>query len=202
MDELKISQEKFKQKNKFNEYMNMSRASYIKKDYESARNHIAEALKIFPSDLDARELAADILWALGKTSLASNEYKAIYDKDNTRIIAEKKYAKTVLALYDKKLKEQSIENLLSDKKKENKQQTGMSSYILALILPGLPQILSGKTVKGIIILTIYMLLSVITLATINVEDIFQDRMFSDLKIWFLFIIIIYGLIDIAVTSRK
>lgn len=202
MDELRISQEKFKQKNKFNEYMNMSRASYIKKDYESARNHIAEALKIFPSDLDARELAADILWALGKTSLASSEYKAIYDKDNTRIIAEKKYAKTVLALYDKKLKEQSIDNLLSGKKKENKQHMSVSNYITALILPGLPQILSGETIKGIIILTIYILLTVITLATINIKQITPNTMFNDPKTWCLFIIIIYGLIDIAITSKK
>ena len=199
MDELTVNQEQHTKDNKFNKYVNMSRASYNKKDYESARKHITSALEIFPDNLDARELNADILLASGETNLASSEYKAIYDRDKTRTQTEKKYAETVLALYNQE-QEPKLKVLLPPS--INKTPLRVGIYIMSFFVPGLTQILLGQRFKGVTIITINILLIYINL---KIKGFFYENQNVSLNnptIWCLSAIIIYAIIDGIISKNK
>lgn len=199
MDELTVNQKQYTKDNKFKEYVNMSRASYSKKDYESARKHITDALNIFPDNLDARELNADILLASGETNLASSEYKAIYDRDKTRTQTEKKYAETVLALYNQE-QEPKLKDLLPPS--INKTPLSVGIYIISFFVPGLTQILLGQRFKGVTIIIISILLMYINFKKKAFFSENQNLSFNTPVIWCLFALIIYAIIDGIISKNK
>jgi len=171
---LKSQQEEYKKKLKFNENLTRAKACFINKDYVSSSEFLQKALEINPKDLEARELAADILCLNGKMKEAGREYKAIYDADNTRVQAEEKFAKTVLSIYNSEEKVRQMEKMLhgesvSDEKKN------VYTIFLGAIIPGLGRIMYEHYMYGIIIFMGYL---VFMGMSINQLDLSRDGVLS------------------------
>jgi len=200
MDEqIKSSNEAYKNKIKFNEYLKMSQAAFANKNYDISAENIKKALEIFPDNLDAREIAADILWIKGNVSSASLEYKSIFDSDNTRIKVEEKYAKTVLSLYDKKQKIQSMEDLLNKKEKINN-KTSTGKVFLSAIIPGLSAMLDENFVKGIIIFLLYFAFIGMAIKGTNSSDF--SEIFKSFYFYLAIIIWFYSFVDAIIQYKK
>ena len=200
MDEqIKSSNEAYKNKIKFNEYLKMSQAAFVNKNYEMSAENIKKALEIFPNNLDAREIAADILWVKGNVSTASLEYKFIFDSDNTRIKVEEKYAKTILSLYNEKQKIQSIEDLLNNKEKGNK-KTSAGKIFLSALIPGLSAMLDEHFIKGIMIFLLYFVF--VGMATKGITSDNSSEIFKSPFFYLASIIWLYSFVDTIIQYKK
>ena len=166
---LKIQQEEFQNRKKFNEALQRAKACFVNKDYKSTSGFLSEALKLNPKDLDARELAADILLLNGKVSEAGKEYKAIYDEDNTRGNCEEKYAKCVLQVFNTEQKLKDMEAIMHGEVPKNSKKDGYSIFLSCLI-PGLGRIINEDFWIGAIVFIIYLVLIGIA---INATDLRQ-----------------------------
>lgn len=147
-----------KEKNEFEKLMTSAHIYRMRGDYLQARRQIRLALDMRPNDLDAREFAADLLFAAGKIEAACEEYKSIYNDDNTRTAAEEKFAKATLQIAEGKRQKDLLKMMADDpvafKAHQLKYSTGKKSVIIAIILslaPGFGQIYCEKVVRGIIL---------------------------------------------------
>ena len=169
---LKLQQAEFQNKQKFNEAMRRAKACWTNKDYQSAGKFLTEALTLYPKDLDAREMAADILLLNGKVKEAGREYKAIYDEDNTRGYCEEKYAKCVLQAYNSEEKIRQMEAELHGEAPKSDKTNGYMTFLSCLI-PGLGRIINEDFLIGAIIFVLY--LTFIGIA-VNATDVSEGIM--------------------------
>ena len=151
---LKAQQDLFQKKRKFNEALTRAKACFTNKDYPNAGKNLQEALALFPKDLDARELAADILLLNGKVKEAGKEYKAIYDEDNTRGKCEEKYAKCVLQQFNTEEKLRQMEAVLHGEAPKEKKNSYMT--FLGCIIPGLGRIINEDYLIGSIVFVLWL----------------------------------------------
>lgn len=173
-ENLKKEQDEFQKKRKFAEYMNMAKASFANKDYAAASSHLKEALSLYPKDPDARELAADILLINGKVKEAGDEYKAIYDEDNTRGKCEEKYAKCILQVFNSEEKLRHIEAVLHGEEPKDDRKSPYMTF-LGCIVPGLGRIINEDYLIGAVIFIFYLIF--IGMA-INAVDVTREGMFA------------------------
>lgn len=118
-------------------------------DYEQAEQCINQALQIKPNDLEAREFAADLLFARGELEQAAQQYKSIYEQDKTRSTTEEKYARTIVQIAEGKRQQELLREMLENPRKF---QTPTRSPVVAAVLsgiPGLGHIYCNQYYKGI-----------------------------------------------------
>lgn len=134
----------------FDRALTSAQVSRMRGDYDEAARYIAQALEIDKANPDARELAADILFAKGKPEKAAAEYKRLFDEDQTRTSAEAKYAKAMLQIAEEK-RQQELMRQMIENPGQFKPASPRSPWIAAAIsiAPGFGHIYCGQYTKGI-----------------------------------------------------
>ncbi|MCE5322506.1 tetratricopeptide repeat protein [bacterium] len=147
-----------KQQAEFDRLMTAAHVHRRRGDYDEAERTIKQALEISPDDLDAREFAADMLFARGKLEEAVEAYKAIMSADKSRASAEEKYAKTILQIAEGKRQQDLLKDMLENPKKYRSRQPARSPAVAAIlsIAPGFGQIYNGQFVRGVVIFVVTM----------------------------------------------
>ena len=171
---LKKQQDEYQKKRKFTDLMTRAKACFVNKDYVSCSEYLKEALSINPDDLDARELAADILLLNGKIKEAGKEYKAIYDADNTRGNCEEKYAKCVLQVYNSEEKIRQMEAMMHGETPKSDRNSGYMIF-LGCIIPGLGRVINEDYLIGALVFVLYLIFIGIAINSVNIatESIFS-----------------------------
>jgi len=168
-NDLKTQQEEFKKKRQFTEAMQRARAGFANKDYKACGVYLQEALSLYPKDLDARELGADILLLNGKVKEAGKEYKAIYDEDNTRGKCEEKYAKCILAVFNSEQKLREMEAIMHGEPIERDKKSGYMTFLSCLI-PGLGRIINEDYLIGIVVFVVYLIFIGMSVNSLNITS--------------------------------
>ena len=120
-------------------------------DYAQAEQTIRQALEIDPSDAEALEFAADMLFARGELEKAAEQYKLIAEQDKSRSSAEEKYATAVLQIAEGKRQQDLLREMLENPAKF---RTPARSPLLATLIsaaPGFGHLYCGKLAKGIVL---------------------------------------------------
>lgn len=119
MDSSQASQniELSKKQSEFDKLMTAATVFRRRGDYAHATEFVSKALEMFPDDLDAREFAADMIYAHGDINRASEHYKAILEIDSTRASVEVKYAKAVLELAEAERQRDLVKGMLENPSK-------------------------------------------------------------------------------------
>jgi tetratricopeptide (TPR) repeat protein len=139
----------------FDRLMNLARINRMRGEYKLAGDSVELALEVIPDDPEAREFAADILYATGKWQEAADAYKAIYEQDPSRTTAEEKYAKVLLQLAEGKRQQDLLKDLLENP--QSAQHVPDRSPAVAAVLSGIPgfgHVYCGQVVKGVVIMAI------------------------------------------------
>ena len=135
--------------------MHLAHVNRMRGDYAQAAVQIKQALELRPDDLDAREFAADILFARGELEKAAEHYKAIHEADPSRASAEEKFAKATLQIAEGKRQKDLLRMMIEDPTAFRSQyQPPPRRPVVAAILsgiPGLGHVYCGQLVKGIVI---------------------------------------------------
>ena len=120
-------------------------------EYSQAEQTIREALDISPSDTEAREFAADMLFARGELEEAAEEYKRISEQDESRPSAEEKYATAILQIAEGKRQQELLKEMLENPAKFR--APARSPLLAALIstAPGFGHLYCGQLVKGVVL---------------------------------------------------
>jgi tetratricopeptide (TPR) repeat protein len=140
------------------EYERLTRAAHVSRvrgDYAQAALEIKRVLELRPDDLEAREFAADILFARGELEKAAEHYRTISEADPSRASAEEKFAKATLQIAEVKRQKDLLRQMIEDPTAFRSQyQPPPRSPIAAAVLsgiPGLGHVYCGQVVKGIVI---------------------------------------------------
>lgn len=206
--------DELKKKSEFDRLLTSARVYRMRGDYTQARHLIRQALDMYPADLDAREFAADLLYAAGKLEAAAEEYKSIFDEDNKRVLAEEKFAKATLQIAEGKRQQELLKQMADDPAAFRAQHTvpgyANKSTLMAIILssaPGFGQIYCGKLVKGISIFIGCVLSWLLFLATrpntTNAQDFLREiSSTAVLSICIAIMLQVYALVDAVVLVEK
>jgi tetratricopeptide (TPR) repeat protein len=140
------------------EFDRLFRAAHVSRtrgDYEQAERLIGQALDLRPGDSEAREFAADLLFARGELEKAAEEYKSIYDADPSRTSAEEKFAKATVQIAEGKRQKDLLRLMIEDPGafRSTYELPPRSPLLAALLsgIPGLGHVYCGQTVKGIVL---------------------------------------------------
>ncbi len=142
----------------FDRLMSLAHINRMRGEYKQADELVRQALDIVPGDLDARELAADLLYARGDWSQAAEAYKSIYQEDGSRTKAEEKYAKVLLQIAEGQRQQDLLQNLLEHP--ESAWRLPERSPAIAALLSGIPgfgHVYCGQAIKGVVIMLVTML---------------------------------------------
>ncbi|MFQ3548357.1 MAG: hypothetical protein SNJ70_01230 [Armatimonadota bacterium] len=136
------------------------RSAYINKqrsNYDLASLDIEKALEIDPNNLEAQEFAADLLVAKWHLKEARDIYKAIIEKDPSRVTAEEKYAKIVLMIAEgERQRELLKEKILHPQKRQEIKRNTSIAFLLS-VAPGFGHVYLNNFKKGAMIFCAAML---------------------------------------------
>lgn len=158
--------------------MTAARVYRRRDDYAAATEAVRQALQILPNDLDAREFAADMIYAHGDLQKAIDYYKAILETDPKRASAETKYAKVVLELAEEHRQRELVQQMLENPAKSQVMRKNPAVAALLSIAPGFGHIYCGLYAVGIALFCGWMLAWMLFLWTL--EDSVGGHMTSRL----------------------
>jgi len=119
-------------------------------DYAHATISVKQALALFPDSIDAREFAADMLYAHGDVKRASEHYKAILEAEPGRASAEAKYAKAILELAEADRQRELVKEMLENPAKRPAiPPRNPTVAALLSIAPGFGHIYCGQYLMGV-----------------------------------------------------
>jgi len=122
-------------------------------DYARATESVRQALAIFPDDLDAREFAADMIFAHGDVRKALEHYKAILEIEPGRASVEAKYAKAVLELAEADRQRALVREMLENPmKRPHAPPRNPAIAAMLSIAPGFGHVYVGRYLTGIVLL--------------------------------------------------
>ncbi len=138
----------------FDRLMNLAHINRRRGEYKQANALLGLAFELIPGSLEARELAADLLYAAGKWPEAAEAYKTIFQEDSSRTAAEEKYAKVLLQIAEGNRQQELIKDMLEHP--EMHRLPDRSPWAAALLsgLPGFGHVYCGQVVKGVVLLLI------------------------------------------------
>lgn len=143
-----LDKEHLKKQMDFDRCMSLANGFRAKGDYKQAEQKVIEALALFPENLDAREFAADILFARGELEKAAEHYKNMFSPENPRPSAEEKYGKVVIQIAEAKRQRMLLEQMLENPAKFRKQTANPYLAAVLSLAPGFGHIYAGKLKKG------------------------------------------------------
>lgn len=138
-----------RRKEEFEYHLRAARIHRTRGDYAAAQSEIDRALQIRPDDAEAREFAADILFARGEWEQAAQAYKEIYEQDHSRTSAEEKYARVTVQLAEGTRQRELLKEMLEH---PSRFRLPARSPLVAAILsgiPGLGHVYVGQFIKGV-----------------------------------------------------
>lgn len=138
----------------FDRLMNLARLNRMRGEYKQAHEQLSQAFELFPEDLDAREFAADLLYAHGKWPESAQAYKEILEDDNTRAAVEEKYAKVLLQIAEGLRQQDMIKDMLEHPQAYSLPDRSPGIAALLAGIPGLGHVYCGEAIKGGVILAI------------------------------------------------
>lgn len=135
----------------FDRFMTSARLYLRRGEMAKAGEAVVGALELRPNDLDARELAADLVLASGDLEKAAARYKELFSPEHPRPTAEEKYARTILQIAEEKYQKEMLLQMVNSPRQFT---VGGKSPVLAAIAsigPGFGQIYLGKLVRGVVL---------------------------------------------------
>ena len=197
----------------FERLLTTARINRRRGDYAAAFQGVAAALDLFPSDLDAREMAADLFFARGELRKAADAYAEILKEDKSRASAEENFAKVTLQLAEADRQRRLLQDML-----EHPEARGVPprSPLAAAVLsgiPGLGHIYCGEVVKGLVLFGISAISWLLFFALRPAVDFYPPEMrikmfvqqISALAVLFLIlamIVQVYAIVNAAVVAEK
>ncbi len=195
----------------FDRHMTAAHVARRRGDYDQAAQSVVEAMRIRPDDPDARELAADILYARGDIEKAAAEYKIIFEADNTRASAEEKFAKATIELAEQKRQKDLMQLMIDDPEafRRSYLPTQRSPWIAALLsgFPGLGHVYCGKYIRGSIVFVASFLCWWLFL-TLRPQGVPTTQFFTDLSAGAVFFLSagvavhLFAIIDAAAIAER
>jgi len=160
-----------------------------------------------PADPGAWELLGDIHASRGELKEASESYQAALKLAPGRVAAETKFGRTTLALAERKRQEQigvayasSKTSLIRHGRGQEERRSGAWMAVGSALFPGLGQLLGGQTIKGAIIIGIYL----IGLGCLALQSHGAKQFYVSTEFWVISAILtldwVYAVADAAVTS--
>lgn len=176
-------------------------------DYPQATQTIKQALQLRPADMDAREFAADMLYAHGEVEKAAEYYKNILAEDSTRTSAEEKYAKAVLDIAEGKRQKDLLKMMIENPTQFHTTEKSATLAVIISAAPGFGQIYCGQYLRGMVLLGAWLLalvLFILTLGSSSVNGQLLNRITPSSLIFMCIagMIHIYTLVDAAVQAEK
>jgi TM2 domain-containing membrane protein YozV len=137
-------------KMQFDRLMTSARV-YIKRgEMGKAGEAVVQALELRPGDLDARELAADMVLASGDVEKAAAHYKVLFSPERPRPSAEEKYAKAILQIAEEQYQREQLAQMLANPTKAAGPPRSPLLAAIASIGPGFGQMYLGNFRRGVI----------------------------------------------------
>jgi|YNPNPStandDraft_1061719.scaffolds.fasta_scaffold00004_18 tetratricopeptide (TPR) repeat protein len=135
----------------FDKLLTAARVFRNRGDYAKAAELVTKMLEMRPHDLDAREFAADILFARGEWEKAAAAYKAIYSEDPSRTRAEEKYAKATIQFAEGTRQKELLKYVVDHPAEPKVLERNPLLALLVSLAPGFGQVYCGQFVKGIVL---------------------------------------------------
>ena len=147
-----LNADKIRAQVEFDRLMVAARAQKMRGDLLEAEKALLKALAIRFDDLNARELAADILFERGDFEKAAKHYKSLYSTERPRPSAEAGYARCVLKIAEIAQKREELLNPMNAQTAAfvPERRTPVVAAILSMI-PGLGHVYCGQFTKAILI---------------------------------------------------
>lgn len=149
--------DQIKRQAEFDRLMTAAHVHRRRGDYAQAAASIKAALAMDPDSLDAREFAADMLFAHGDLEKAADEYKRISEQDKSRASTEQKYATAILQIAEGKRQQGLLKEMIEN---PSKTSTPARNPVIAALLsgfPGLGHVYCYQIVKGVVLCVVTML---------------------------------------------
>jgi tetratricopeptide (TPR) repeat protein len=184
-------------------------------DYQEAERLIRLALEIRPADSEAREFAADLLYARGKVEEAAREYKSIFEADPSRTSAEEKFAKATVEIAEAKRQRDLLRLMVENPEafRAASELPPRSPFYAALLsgIPGLGHVYCGRVVRGVVFfltvtLSWFLFLTLRTNVAGSADPIV--RFVQELDVWAVLFLCLavfahmYAFVDAAVIAEK
>ena len=137
-------------------------------DYAQATQAVKQALQILPDNIDAREFAADMIYAHGDVQKASEHYKAILETEPGLASAEAKYAKAILELAEAERQRELVKLMIDNPAKQSRTAPRNPAVAALLsIAPGFGHIYCGLYVTGMALFGGWVLAWLLFFATLS-----------------------------------
>ena len=197
----------------FERLLTAARISRRRGDYAAAFRDVAAALELFPSDLDAREFAADLFFARGELQKAADAYAAILKEDKSRASAEESFAKVTLQLAEANRQRHLLQDMLEHPERHQMPPRNPVAAAVLSGIPGLGHIYCGEMVKGLVLFGISAISWLLFYALRPVVDFYPPEMrikmfvqqISALAVLFLILAVIvqvYAIVNAAVVAER
>ena len=148
----------------------------LRGDFAAMENACREVIALVGEQAEYLELLGDALHGQWKTAEARDCYKSAAELQPGRESAETKYARTVLEVAeDKRQRQALLGELQKPEDRETRRRRATGSTLLAIVLPGLSQLVNGQHVKAGILLGAF-LLSLIIIAVLPDSRVFARQM--------------------------
>lgn len=156
-------------KAEFDRLMTAANVHRRRGDYAEATNAVKQALQIDPGSIEAREFAADMIYAHGDVEKAAEHYKAILEIEPNRVSAEEKYARAIVEISEAERQKDLMKLMLENPGKYRRAQPKKSSTIAVLfsMAPGFGHIYCGQYTLGIGIFVGWVVACLLFLFTLN-----------------------------------
>lgn len=174
-------------------------------DYVQATQTIKQALQIIPDSIEAREFAADMIYAHGDIKKAAEHYKAILTIEPTRASAEEKYAKAIVEISEADRQRELMRLMIENPGKYRVAQPKNATIaVLFSMAPGFGHIYCGQYMMGIGIFTGWMVACLLFLFTLNPAEEFTQRLSATSAMFACFAaaLHVYALLSAAQQAEK
>lgn len=154
---MSINPEDIKRKIEIDRLLSKANIHRMRSEYVEFEGTIREAISLDETRVDLQEYLGDALQARGQLNAAKAQFKKVLEMDPTRTSVETKYARAVLEMgeieYSKRLTQEMFDNPRKYQAQHAKHP--LKSFLLALLVPGLGQIVNLELVKGAIVMGSY-----------------------------------------------
>ena len=146
-----MQQEDPKKQAELERLMTAARVHRRRGDYEQAEQAIKRALELDPDNPEAREFAADMLFARGALEVAAEEYKRLFTEDKTRTSVEEKYARAIVQIAEGKRQKELLLDMLEHPAKSGIPARNPIYAAMLSLAPGFGHAYCGQVVKGVVL---------------------------------------------------
>lgn len=146
-----MQQEDLKKQVELERLMTAAHVHRHRGDYGQAVQAIRRVLDLEPDNPDAREFAADMLFAKGELEAAAEEYKRLFTEDRARTAAEEKYARAIVQIAEGKRQKELLREMIEHPAKFRTPARNPLYAAMLSLAPGFGHAYCGQVVKGAVL---------------------------------------------------